>query len=175
MKICEHCGMSFPSRKTIEGKSRNLANRKYCFSCSPFKAHNTRPIGHKAHQLAKKELPLITKRNRSNCGESNLDNFYGRKTRMCKQCDKIYVMEKARVNKRKARQYLGGKCALCGFDRFEVALDIHHLDPQIKDKYFNTMRGWKWSRVEKELQHCILLCKVCHAACHHGLITILKL
>ena len=42
MKICASCNInSIPSWKVIDGKNRNLKNRKYCFKCSPFGKHNT--------------------------------------------------------------------------------------------------------------------------------------
>lgn len=39
-----NCNAHFPNRLKIEGKMRNLNNRKYCFECSPWKSHNTIPF-----------------------------------------------------------------------------------------------------------------------------------
>jgi len=41
MKNCAICSNKFPSWIKIDGKYRNLKNRKYCFECSPFGKHNT--------------------------------------------------------------------------------------------------------------------------------------
>ena len=41
MKNCAICKKEFPSWIKIDGKYRNLKNRKYCFECSPFGKHNT--------------------------------------------------------------------------------------------------------------------------------------
>lgn len=164
MKICKLCGNKLPNLLKIDGKVHNISSRKYCIRCSPFKAHNTKPLP---------KILATDRRKCSKCGDTNPTHFYGQKTRMCRDCDNAYTIEKARLNKRRAREYLGGKCALCGFDKFEIALDIHHIDPQKKDKNFDKMRGWCWERIEKELQGCILLCKICHVAFHNGLISII--
>jgi hypothetical protein len=60
------------------------------------------------------------------------------------------------------------KCSSCGYDKYKEALDIHHLDPKIKDKNFSSMRGWSIDRITNELKNCILLCKNCHTAYHCG-------
>jgi len=41
MKNCAMCQLQFPNWITIEGKRKNLQNRKYCLTCSPFGNHNT--------------------------------------------------------------------------------------------------------------------------------------
>jgi hypothetical protein len=33
---CKLCGKEIPYKQEIDGKTRNLQNRKYCLSCSPF-------------------------------------------------------------------------------------------------------------------------------------------
>lgn len=38
------CGQVIPFTCVIEGKRRNLKNRKFCLTCSPFGLHNTRDI-----------------------------------------------------------------------------------------------------------------------------------
>lgn len=40
--ICANCGDLFEKRVVIDGKSRNLSHRKFCFKCSPWGKHNTR-------------------------------------------------------------------------------------------------------------------------------------
>ena len=42
MKNCAKCNINtIPNWIVIDGKNRNLKNRKYCFECSPFGKHNT--------------------------------------------------------------------------------------------------------------------------------------
>ena len=38
------CGRIIPFTCVIDGKQRNLKNRKFCLTCSPFGMHNTRNI-----------------------------------------------------------------------------------------------------------------------------------
>lgn len=103
------------------------------------------------------------------CGETDPKKFYGHKKRICGKCHNEDTISRGAATKKRARDYLGGKCAHCGYDKYQVALDFHHLDPSLKDPSFNSMRSWCWDRVEAELQDCILLCKNCHAALHAGL------
>ena len=42
MRTCLKCGLDFPIIQKIEGKKRNLSNRKFCLQCSPFGKHNTK-------------------------------------------------------------------------------------------------------------------------------------
>ena len=44
MRKCKKCGKKVPYKVVIDGRSRNLKNRKFCLECSPFKQHNTRDI-----------------------------------------------------------------------------------------------------------------------------------
>lgn len=38
------CGQTIPFTCVVDGKRRNLKNRKFCLACSPFGLHNTRNI-----------------------------------------------------------------------------------------------------------------------------------
>jgi len=106
--------------------------------------------------------------NCSFCGDTNPDNFYGKKKTRCGKCHNKDVIERARENKRKARKYLGGSCVYCGFDKYQTALDFHHVDPSLKDPKFSQMSTWGWERIFQEIKKCILLCSNCHKAYHSG-------
>ena len=41
---CKKCGEMFKIHVIINGKHRNLNNRKYCLNCSPFGVHNTKRL-----------------------------------------------------------------------------------------------------------------------------------
>jgi predicted HNH restriction endonuclease len=103
------------------------------------------------------------------CGETDPTRFYGKKKQICGRCDNQYTVERGRQISARARAELGGRCMLCGFDKYHVSLDLHHLDAREKDPNFARKRGWSWERVEKELKKCVLLCKNCHTAVHAGL------
>lgn len=104
------------------------------------------------------------------CGQDDQKEFYGKRIRLCKKCHNHDVSKRGQEVKQKAREYLGNKCLYCNFDEHKVSLDIHHIDPNIKDPNFHSMRSWCWKRVLKEIQSCILLCKNCHNAYHCGLL-----
>ena len=106
------------------------------------------------------------------CGETDPEKFYGHKKTLCANCHNKYTLGNGQNKKQKAREYLGGCCKICGFDKYFCSLDIHHLDPSIKDKNFKHMRGWSWERILQEIETCVLLCKNCHAAVHSGLIEL---
>ena len=106
------------------------------------------------------------------CGETNPSKFYGNKRSICGKCHNKYTIEKGNELKKKVVEYLGGGCINCGYNKFMCSLDIHHKDPKTKDKNFLSKRGWSWSRIEIEINKCILLCRNCHQAFHSGLIKL---
>lgn len=73
---------------------------------------------------------------------------------------KILILSK----RLKAIRYLGGCCESCKDDKW-YHLDFHH----VRDKDVEVSRllqGFRWSKIEKELDKCILLCANCHQE-HH--------
>lgn len=68
--------------------------------------------------------------------------------------------------KKKAVEYLGGKCSKCGYDSHLAALEFHHTDPNLKDLTIGTMMNRKWNSIVKELDKCIILCSNCHRIEH---------
>ena len=64
--------------------------------------------------------------------------------------------------KKKAVEYKGGKCQQCGYSRSIRALNFHHRDPQVKDFTFSRVSTWAWTKLQRELDKCDLLCANCH-------------
>lgn len=63
----------------------------------------------------------------------------------------------------------GLKCSKCGYNRCFAALDLHHLDPALKEFNFKTKLMLKPTEERvKELDKCILLCSNCHRELHNG-------
>ena len=110
----------------------------------------------------------MSKHKCSFCGEIDPAKFYGNKKVTCGACHNKYTTKIGTEKKAYARKKLGDKCKSCGFCKYPESLDIHHTNPAIKDKNFKNMRGWSKSRIDTEIQNCILLCKNCHAAFHSG-------
>ena len=157
MKKCALCGKDFPFIVNIDGKPRNLKNRKYCLDCSPFGKHNTKTMN--------KEYKCRV------CGDTNPEHFPKGRYGECRKCRNRYNKKSDKTNKFQAVIYLGGKCSCCGYDKYLCALDIHHIDPKDKDEKFRRHSGWSWERLKQELDKCILLCANCHRAFHAGFIT----
>lgn len=66
----------------------------------------------------------------------------------------------------RATQELGGKCSKCGEDDIFV-LDFHHTNPEEKEYGISKVSAHiEWSKLKKELDKCILLCRNCHSK-HH--------
>ena len=157
MPTCHICGKSFPNRIVIDDVVHNLHSRKYCLECSPFGGHNTKNF----HYEPKPHKCQI-------CGEIDPSKFYGHKRTICGKCHNQYTLIKGKEKRIFAIEVLGNKCACCGYDKYPCSLDIHHLDPLIKDEHFARMRGWSKIKILAEIKNCILLCKNCHAALHSG-------
>lgn len=161
MPVCKNpeCRKQFPNRLEIDGKIRFLNQRKYCLECSPFGKHI-------AWRLDK---GYITKRRNSRrtfccktCG--NLKNVRSRNT----ECSKCRGKKRRDANREKAFIYKGGKCVICGYNKYHGAMDFHHLDSDEKEFVISTSWQCSWDKLRPELDKCVLLCKNCHAEVHGG-------
>lgn len=69
--------------------------------------------------------------------------------------------------KRKAVEYKGGKCEMCGYDKCIDALDFHHKEPSQKEfGVSKNTHNRKWEDIKKEIEKCMLLCANCHRELH---------
>lgn len=145
MLKCLLCHTNFERYVFIEGKKRNLQNRKYCLNCTPFGKHNN------------KQLHLIKK----NCTCEICGKAYKKNGKRCGYC--CVKIRRARI-KLAGIQLLGGKCVMCGWDKYIWALDFHHKD----DKHFNISKkqNISWEKMKSEMQKCELLCANCHREKH---------
>lgn len=79
------------------------------------------------------------------------------------------VAKRRRKIKLMAIDYKGGKCAICGYNKYPGALDLHHISGQ---KSFNIgHKGYtrSWERTKQELDKCILVCANCHRELEAGI------
>ena len=82
------------------------------------------------------------------------------------------VSKRRRAIKALAIDYKGGRCQLCGYDKYQGALDLHHIDR--KEKEFSISdkgHSRSWERVKKELDKCFLVCANCHREVEAGIIS----
>lgn len=91
---------------------------------------------------------------------------------MSKQSE--YVINCVKRRKHNLKSIFGLKCCICGFDKFEEALDFHHVNPN--EKEFSISSSGTYSKALEtqleEAQKCILVCANCHRGIHAGLIEI---
>jgi hypothetical protein len=132
---CLICGKRVPYSKVIDGKTRNLANRKYCLDCSPFGKHNTSknphiPKDERKQQKIKKNVAQVARRRQE--------------------------------LRDKATEYKGGKCCICGYNKCQRALSFHHVNPEEKSFDISSGITKSWDKLKEELDKCILVCLNCH-------------
>ena len=65
---------------------------------------------------------------------------------------------------------MGGKCAICGYNKCAAALELHHLDPSEKEFTFSQNTNRKWETIALELPKTIMVCANCHREVHSDLI-----
>ena len=90
-------------------------------------------------------------------------------TSAAERCRKERVVARRRRIKAILVAEAGGRCALCGYDRYLGALQFHHLDPGTKS-FGLGLRGVARSleRCRAEARKCALLCANCHAEVEGG-------
>lgn len=85
------------------------------------------------------------------------------------------VAKRRKLVKMKAIEYKGGKCCICGYDKYSGALEFHHKNAD--DKEFGiSERGWtiSWEKIRSEIDKCILVCSNCHREIEAGVTEIPK-
>lgn len=73
------------------------------------------------------------------------------------------VAKRRRKVKSMSIEYKRGKCVLCGYNKFQGALELHHIDKDKKEFGIGD-KGYTraWEKVRAELDKCVLLCANCH-------------
>ena len=79
------------------------------------------------------------------------------------------------VKRRKGNliKVFGCKCCICGFDKWQSALEFHHVNPE--EKEFSITTDTTTKAIEKqleELKKCILVCANCHRGIHSNNISV---
>jgi DNA-directed RNA polymerase subunit RPC12/RpoP len=87
----------------------------------------------------------------------------------CLRCRSEWVSDRRRCVKEILVAEAGGRCLLCGYDRFVGALHFHHLDPEQKRfslSHLGITRSLE--RCREEARRCVLVCANCHAELEAG-------
>lgn len=78
------------------------------------------------------------------------------------------VAKRRRKIKSLSIEYKGGKCQICGYNKYQGSLDLHHIKGEkefgIADKGYTR----SWQKVKAELDKCILVCANCHREIESG-------
>lgn len=79
------------------------------------------------------------------------------------------VKKSRRTLKERIIYVMGEKCQLCGYDKCQSALELHHIDPSTKDFGISQNANLAWAKVRHEINKCILVCSNCHREIHEAL------
>lgn len=161
MRKCLNCENQVPRLVVIDGKKRNLNNRKYCFDCSPFGQHNTRKI----HDSVSANTPVYKCRV---CSKT----YQGGHRQSRNICQSCRVSESRRNKKLALIEYKGGKCVVCDYDKCQQVLQFHHIDPNEKEFTIASSGTLDFDKLKSEVDKCVLVCANCHGEIHSGLIDI---
>jgi DNA-binding CsgD family transcriptional regulator len=87
----------------------------------------------------------------------------------CLRCRLEAVCRRRRKIKSQLVEEAGGRCCMCGYDRYVGALEFHHREPTAKS-FGLAQAGITRSLevVRAEARKCVLLCSNCHAEVEGG-------
>jgi transposase len=91
----------------------------------------------------------------------------------CVKCNSEAVSRRRRRVKETLVQEAGGHCGVCGYDRYQGALEFHHRERGEKSYALGHDGGTRsLARLREEARKCILLCANCHAEVEAGLVAL---
>jgi DNA-binding transcriptional ArsR family regulator len=107
------------------------------------------------------------------CARHGLTEFWleGRGIYRCVRCRSEAVARRRRRLKEILVAEAGGRCSVCGYDRYIGALQFHHREGEAKEFGLGA-RGFTRSlgAVRAEAAKCILLCANCHSEVEAGMV-----
>jgi len=136
----------------------------------------------KKYGITKKEDNIVLDSSPKVCPQCNLEKpkteFYMKSLRgkkrpgsWCKSCMNNKVITRQRGYKNTYVQMKGGCCQACGFDKYDGAMEFHHVDPASKEETIARMaRSPSSPEIIAELAKCVLVCSNCHKMIHAGVI-----
>jgi len=141
---CRKCGDVIPNWFKIDGKNRNLGNRKFCLKCSSYRGRNTKSDD--PDRPSKRKGPYSCWSEEAK--KKNKENIYKRGYR----------------RKKELVELAGGSCKRCGYKKNIRVLTFHHLDPSQKCFGLTVNNLWskKWEIILKEFEKCDMYCQNCH-------------
>ena len=163
----EQCARGFSTKNKREKINKKVSEQmkkypdRFCSVCGEKIAHTSNNKSGVCRDCSRRLCNV--------CGiELNEDNAYKHNS-YCKTCFIAYTTKRFIERKKKAIEYKGGKCELCGYNKYYGALEFHHIDPNKKEFEGDAFRKYAWEKVIIELDKCALLCSNCHREVHAGI------
>lgn len=114
-------------------------------------------------------------RRRQRCARHGFTEFWleGRGMYRCLRCRSEAVSRRRQRMKEIVVAEAGGRCSVCGYDRYVGALHFHHKEDETKE-FGLADRGLTRSleAVRAEATKCVLLCANCHSEVEAGIVRI---
>lgn len=132
---------------------------KKCSSCTtekPLAEFYKRKHSTDGYQSSCKECMRITY---TSCRSANLDRY-----KAVQQQRYTDIRERYREWKRERG------CACCA-ETEPVCLQLHHLDPALKEFKPADLLSYSWKKLMREAEKCIVVCGNCHAKIHAEIVT----
>ncbi|MFA7289203.1 MAG: hypothetical protein WC055_10025 [Melioribacteraceae bacterium] len=109
--------------------------------------------------------------------ELKIDKFYKGNNKVnrhsyCKSCLNSLTVDRQRNLKKQCIKYKGGKCIVCNYDKYDGALEFHHLIPEEKDFTIGQYKNRSFENLKSELDKCVLLCSNCHREVEGGIVLL---
>jgi 5-methylcytosine-specific restriction endonuclease McrA len=137
--------------------------------------HGLRPIGDHRRRERRQAREAGLKTAKMTCSRHGVTDFWleGRGYHRCLRCRAENIARHRRRVKARLVEEAGGSCVICGYNRYNGALQFHHRNPA--EKEFNpSFRGLtpSMSRLRAEARKCVLLCSNCHAEVEAGVVSL---
>jgi hypothetical protein len=162
--VCKQCAKEFSRVPSQVEKSEHHFCSRSCSATYNNRAYPKRQVEGKCRVC---NIPIPSRANFCSrvCKQRDIDVRPTQSQQERRKKNKKAVVAYRQRQKRRAVEYLGGECQLCGYDRCIRALAFHHLDPTRKDFAVSHVT-YKWERIREEVDKCILVCTNCHAELH---------
>lgn len=151
---------------------RSKATVKHWLSRFGLRTKSARGLPTAATEIGKRAGRLTIRKSCPRHGETAF-TLEGRGYYRCKRCRSERVAERRRKVKATLAAEAGGRCRICGYDRYIGALEFHHLDPAEK-RLGLSYKGVALAiaTLREEARKCVLLCANCHAEVEAGLAVV---
>lgn len=165
MPVCRICNKSFPNRVWIDGKRKLLHNRIHCLDCVPYGERFKLENNEINNEINFVDCICTI------CGREY--KYHHTSSHIKTKCNSCLVNSQKEKKRKMSIEYLGGKCAICGYDKCLRALSFHHIDPSTKSFGISGNHCLSWEKIKNELDKCILLCSNCHMELEDNLFNLI--